>query len=412
MDELKPIGDLIPNVLDKVISAQDIPKNNFYQKKLENHMKEVDYRNDDHDIDLNSGMSHDITNKELVFNNNIKVRSIDLPREIVKSNELCQAKIEIDNNVLANRIFYLLIANINSDDFPNVSLTSNLFDKGNIGGEFYREIKKATKILSKAQITKVFFDKNDNEKGFSFENIFITLKYDKGTIFGKFHPDIKPLLLDLKVKFTKLDINTILSFESYYSQRMYEVLSSVKYKGTVIFELPILQEMVAFPQKLRNDYSKFRVKVLEQAKNEIEKYTDICFEYLPIKAPGRAGKIIAVKFIFNDGLIDKRYIKNDKNYMYPADHMLFGLWKTDQKQLFNHYSMLLNTFTKNSALKIRIATMAVKLCFNMEKFIEDTKISFNTKPWIKRRNFNGYLITALQYKFGFKTPLENKRQPL
>jgi hypothetical protein len=349
---------------------------------------------------------------------NIGKRKLDLAifpdsADVWRSNQLCEARLEMNNNLMSNKIFCILIAKLDKENFPNVSFeTSQLKElfAEEIGGTFYKRLKKSTDFLSKAQITKVFFDKKSGkEKGFSFENIFQILKYEDGIISGRFNDEMGPLLLNLKEHFTVLKLNVLLSFESFYSQRLYEILETSRYKGEIEYDLLIIQDMVAFPEKLRNNFKNFRIKVLDKGKREIEKLTDLKFEYFPIKSTGRAGKVVAVKIVFGNEKTYKSYNKHDYNYLFNEKSPGYELWKINKYNVIPYFKNILLQYTSSKRLLDKISLSAAEIGFDLNKFILHCVETYNSSPRTNKSNIKAYIISSIQYKLGFKTPPEFKR---
>jgi plasmid replication initiation protein len=328
--------------------------------------------------------------------------------DVWRANALCEAKLEMDNNLMSNKIFCTLIAKMDKDNYPNISFPTNQLEElfvEETGGSFYTRLKKSTKILSNTKITKIFFNKRGKEEGFSFENVFQSLKYHNGLIFGRFNDEMAPLLLNLKERFTVLNLKTLLNFESLYSQRMYEILSARKYQGTIEYDLKDLQDMVDFPQKLRNNFIHFRSRVLDRAKNEIEQLTDLKFDYYPIKSMGRAGKIVAIKFTIGTGEIDQRYKKYDKNFLFQENTPEYEFWKINPNQLVPYYKNQLIKFTKSIPTQEKLAFAAAKIGFDMKKCIEYCVKLYNSdKTRALNGTLNAYVIGSLKVILGLKTP--------
>jgi plasmid replication initiation protein len=316
--------------------------------------------------------------------------------DVIRSNQLCEAKLEMHNNELSNKIFCTLIANIDQENFPNISIDIKLLNEPNdLLGGLYTRIKKSTDLLSRTRITKVFFNKKTGkESGFSFENIFQTLKYDKGQIFGKFHSEMEPLLLNLRKYFTKLKLDTLLKFGSFYSQRLYEILSANRYKGEIVFDLYILQEMLTFPEAMRNDFRKFRVKVLEQAKKEIEKFTDLKYDYFPLKSINKGSKIVAVKFIFTDNII----VKYDTDFLFKEGTDNYKRWKDDWIYFVCYFANILTRFTASKDTIISISTEAAKIGFDVEKYVNYCINIYDIEHRNSRENIKTYIINGLKKK--------------
>jgi plasmid replication initiation protein len=125
-------------------------------------------------------------------------------------------------------------------------------------------------------------------------------KYEKrsGTIALKFSQEIRPYFFDLKNCFTEYDLHMILKLKSKNSKHLYEMLC--QFKDTGIFKISIRQLkerlMLINLETDKEEYEKyglFAKKVLDVAKKEIAKDTNLKFTYTT-KKTGR--KITHLEF--------------------------------------------------------------------------------------------------------------------
>ena len=109
-----------------------------------------------------------------------------------------------------------------------------------------------------------------------------------------FHLVMKPFLLSLKSHFTTYDARNILKLPSTYSIRIYELLKQYERIGKRRFDLRELKEIIGVIEEIDTKgkktyedvyplYGNFRQRVLLKAQEDLEKYTDIRFEFKPLK---------------------------------------------------------------------------------------------------------------------------------
>jgi len=219
-----------------------------------------------------------------------------LPLTITKSNELVRAQLQVENNSLANKIFYLLIRALDTDHFPKISVSTKELG-GRTGGSQYRAIDAATDVLLNAKVKTVFKD-SDQNLGFRKSNIFTDCDYEKGIITAKFNTGMKPHLLELKKRFTTLNYFELMDLPSFYSQRIYEILKSwEKPEGFVELELSAFYDMIAYPQDLRKNFNSVKEKALLKAEKDINTRTDLKYRWEPIK---EGKKVVGLRFIIGD----------------------------------------------------------------------------------------------------------------
>lgn len=113
-------------------------------------------------------------------------------------------------------------------------------------------------------------------------------KYDNYPIYKRFSVDLeheeiifcfneymREFLLDLKSKFTKYDVRYIVNLKSKYSIRIYQILKNLRdVSRQKEFDLKEFQDMLNLPQAKRA-WANFKTDILEKAKYEINKHTDL-----------------------------------------------------------------------------------------------------------------------------------------
>lgn len=92
---------------------------------------------------------------------------------------------------------------------------------------------------------------------------------------------LMPYLLEIRDSYTAYQLKNVLSMNSKYSIRMYEILKSYANLGTYNVSVADLQNSLQV-----NGYSTyvdFRKRVIDVAVSEINELTDITVEYVPVK---------------------------------------------------------------------------------------------------------------------------------
>jgi plasmid replication initiation protein len=118
----------------------------------------------------------------------------------------------------------------------------------------------------------------------------------EGRVDLEISPKLRPYLLAVKSRYTQYQLKNVVRLKSAYSIRVYELLK--QYEATDqkkrVFQLEELREMLGVPESKFKLYGDFKRYVLERAKKELPKKTDLKFDYRPIKT-GR--KVTSIKFI-------------------------------------------------------------------------------------------------------------------
>lgn len=213
------------------------------------------------------------------------------PHLIVQSNNFLNLRHTL--NIHEARVFLTMVAQIEPDDVDfntyRIEVTSFMKSLGLKGKGGYTILKEVAESL----IQKTF--KRLDPKG-SFELIgYISYaKYVVGQSYMElsFDPRLKPYLLNLKEAFTQYDIRYILTLRSINTVRLYELLKSNEFQRKVDYSFDELKEKLNLIDKYPR-FADFKLYVLEPARKELKKQTDISFDYAPIKS-GKS--VIGVSF--------------------------------------------------------------------------------------------------------------------
>ena len=132
--------------------------------------------------------------------------------------------------------------------------------------------------------------KISTERGWLMANWCNDIEYvhEKGIITYKVSEKLKPYIIDLKNNYLKYDLKNILPLKSEYSIRVYEWLKDIynskeRYNKKMIeeFEIDFLRERLIVPDSY-NTNNVF-TRVIDKAKEDLEKHTDIRFTYQALK---------------------------------------------------------------------------------------------------------------------------------
>lgn len=153
----------------------------------------------------------------------------------------------------------------------------------------YRDLKRISKSILKKPLTIPEPD------GDLICNWFSSIKYkdNEGFVMVSHDPKLIPYLLMIQEKFTAYKLENILHLRSAYSIRIYELLRQYLAEKVRTIPLTELRELLGIEPKQYSRFNDFKRFVLDVAKKELPKQTDIGFTWAPIKT-GR--KITAIKF--------------------------------------------------------------------------------------------------------------------
>ena len=216
-----------------------------------------------------------------------------------QSNSLIDASYRIAS-VGEGRLIRALIAQISpsDEDFKlyrvSVSDFARLFD---ITGEAaYEQIKKAADELTSRKI------KIEKGKSWLFMNWLSSAEYIQGSGYVElcFDKKLKPYLLQLKGYFTQYELESVVSFKSAYSIRIYELLKSEQFKAVKngyfkrTFHYEELRESIGIEASEYALFADFRRYVIEIAVREINASSNL--EIVQVDYPKTGRKITHIVF--------------------------------------------------------------------------------------------------------------------
>ena len=282
-------------------------------------------------------------------------------RELLQSYVLTTAK--YDFNVYEKRILYRIIElnqNLIEGKKLNEKHSIDHTQQGNVeytlpiksflkegDSSNHKEVKKALESLKKKEL--IYQD----------DEIWASLTIIAFPIISKFSETvtftvpklINNALLDFSKGFRKYELKTAMEFESTYSMRFYELFSNKK--TPINYSIDVLKEMFGLVGKYENRAPNFIAKVIETAKNELDKCSPYTFHYETIKT-GR--KITGIRFIpihqpqFEDEELKKQQIMKQMSnrWFIPKnieDYLKYNYEFTD-KELNNNLNLFESLYNK------------------------------------------------------------------
>lgn len=215
---------------------------------------------------------------------------------MVKSNYIIESSYKL--SLQEQRLICILTAKINKDDieFATYKFThseiNNILSKHKIS---FNELSQHIDSLRNKELVIIKEESLLKTKWLSSAEYF-----KDGSIELCFDNKLKPYLLQLKERFTKVSLDKAITFNSNYSCRIYELLKQYEGIGKITISIDALRTMFCIEPYEYSRYNDFKRKVLLQAQKEINlDKTDISFDFEGIKT-GR--KVTSIKF----------YIKQNK----------------------------------------------------------------------------------------------------
>ena len=129
---------------------------------------------------------------------------------------------------------------------------------------------------------------------------FSHFEYINGNISCAFNERLKPYLLQIKGRHSLGTLKRLLPMKSKYGKELYLLLSAEAFRGFYEVEVEKLQKKLKVPKSLYI-YNNFKTKVIEQAKKDLDKFSDISFTIDEIK---QGKKVHKIKFNIKRNLED------------------------------------------------------------------------------------------------------------
>jgi plasmid replication initiation protein len=103
--------------------------------------------------------------------------------------------------------------------------------------------------------------------------------HEKGQIVFSISPKMRPYLLQLRKNFTVYDIRNVLNCRSVYSIRLYQLLKQYEGIGKRTMSLDELKHILGFESGQYTRWGNFKTRIIEVARKELKKSSDLYFEY-------------------------------------------------------------------------------------------------------------------------------------
>ncbi len=268
--------------------------------------------------------------------------------EVKKADAIVRARYKL--NPLSLKFITSLIAGLKRSDDINEEYVFKVRDFKELTGLKRKDLYWAVKEALKELLEKPIYiprGKDENDNSFLMLNWVASAEYKEGEGIVEFEISnkLRPYLLEAQKRFLKYKLENILPLRSSYSIRMYEILKdwlelNKRYgnKAEKIISLKDFREILEIPNSYR--FNNIKVQVLNKAKAELEKHTDIIFDYQEIKT-GR--KVTHLHFFIKENpknaqqnySIQENYFKSRKAFVallrknYNGNGKFWGFKKID-----------------------------------------------------------------------------------
>ena len=195
---------------------------------------------------------------------------------VIKGNALIEGKKSF--TLLEMKLLLSIIGQIkrSDKDFQRYRVNINHFQELiDMKGKAYTHIRNVARAL-KSKVIEIETDTGHLIT--SYVSDILTYKKE-GYIDFFVSPKMKPYLLQLKREFTIYDIRNVINCKSVHSIRLYQLLKQYEKPGHRTVTLKDLKFMLGLDSDQYSRWANFKARVLETAKKELEKHSDIYFEY-------------------------------------------------------------------------------------------------------------------------------------
>ncbi|WP_129600139.1 replication initiation protein [Anaerophilus nitritogenes] len=307
---------------------------------------------------------------------------------VTKSNALIEASYKL--TLGEQKLILLLVSMIQPSDkeFKEYQISVKDFMES-------LDIKNKNKYKQVEQITKNLMTKVlrvHKERSTLQISWLSSAEYFKGEGMVEvcFDPKLKPYLLQLKENFTSYKLKNIIRLKSYYSMRIYELLKQYEKIRERVFSLVELRDILGMEPKQYKQYANLKQKVLQVAHKEINKKTDIYFEFEEIKQGRKVDKI-------------KFYIES-KNNKLPKDDAFKEIAATeDKKAEFDPFVFSLKQIIKEDLTDDELKAILDTAKYDMTTIIKKYELAKSSTY----DNLVGFLISAI--KKDYKEPIKQTK---
>lgn len=216
-------------------------------------------------------------------------------RTVRKSNKLINYRDKMGLNALQQKLFLFSVTELKKkEDFERLLSFDmrDFFGKKRLTTRDYEAVRNAAAQLVRTSISI----RDDNGKWVEL-SLYSKIEGKTGSsmVHFKFNQELRPYLVNLRGNFTSYLYDNVVRFRSGYSVRIYELL--VRHLGWQnVYEVSVdyLKDLLGVSDvKTYKTFPKFREKVLDKARDEINNFSDLNISYETVKK-GRT--IRSVKF--------------------------------------------------------------------------------------------------------------------
>ncbi len=214
---------------------------------------------------------------------------VESSKYVVKSNDLIQRS-RFKLTLQQQKMVLYIVSQIRKDDTDLQTYTFQVADfcrvcgLNNIGGTNYQLLKEALETLKQ----KTLWIQQDEDSEILVSWLGTVRTHPKGgTVDLGLDPALKPYLLNLQSRFTRFQLEKVLSLRRKYSPRLYEILKSYLHESedehSEVFEFEKILYWLDLQDTIYKEYKYLNRDILAPSIAEIGRKTDITVEYKPVR---------------------------------------------------------------------------------------------------------------------------------
>lgn len=212
------------------------------------------------------------------------------PNRIIKTNPIINARFDI--TTVQMKVFLKIIATIDQSKADISEVQISVAELQKFVGRTSKNIHKyLQEELVKLKQRNIYFEDENIRLDTNLLSSIIYYK-KQGYFTFEIPKALKPFLLQIKENFTVLDIRNMLFLESIYAMRFYEYCKEFERFKTFEIDVEELKERFGIADRYKN-YFDFKLKVINQARTELMKNSELYFDFDEIK---EGKKVVRIRF--------------------------------------------------------------------------------------------------------------------
>lgn len=218
------------------------------------------------------------------------MKFIKRKKVIRKSNQLINAKESTPLTALERKLMLFSIAEVDNSGVVSFRI-QDLYGTSQLNTSHYRNVRRAVENLLNVKVLVEEGNVSDKDWSIKGMNVFDVIEASKkgGNISAHFTQSIIPHIIDLKRNYTTYLYDSVSSFRSDFSIRIYELLVQGvgQYKKRE-FSVEELKEKLSLDTlKSYQNFNQLKTKVLEKACAEISEKSDLNVSWDILKKVGK-----------------------------------------------------------------------------------------------------------------------------